>query len=112
MELVSWFTIVGAAGQCAFGARMLLQWLLSEKAGQVINPAMFWWLSLLGAVCMSVYGFLRNDAAIFALSSACLLCVCLQSTSERTAQAFKESYGDPYEMTGITYHNHSTCLCA
>ena len=64
MELVSWFTIVGASGQCAFGARMLLQWLLSEKAGQVINPAMFWWLSLLGAVCMSVYGFLRNDAAI------------------------------------------------
>ena len=64
MELFSWFTIVGAAGQCAFGARMLLQWLLSEKAGQVINPAIFWWLSLLGAVCMSVYGFLRNDAAI------------------------------------------------
>lgn len=64
MELVSWFTLIGAAGQCAFGGRMLLQWLLSEKAGQVINPAMFWWLSLLGAVCMSVYGFLRNDAAI------------------------------------------------
>lgn len=64
MELVSWFTIVGAAGQCAFGARMLLQWLLSEKAGRVCNPALFWWLSLLGSVCMSVYGFLRSDAAI------------------------------------------------
>ncbi len=64
MDLLSWFTIVGAAGQCAFGARMLLQWLLSEKAGRVCNPALFWWLSLFGSVCMSVYGFLRLDAAI------------------------------------------------
>ncbi|MBU3826285.1 MAG: lipid-A-disaccharide synthase N-terminal domain-containing protein [Candidatus Anaerobiospirillum merdipullorum] len=43
---------------------MLVQWILSERARAVVNPALFWWLSLLASLLMSIYGFLRHDLAI------------------------------------------------
>lgn len=64
MAIVSWYTLVGLTAQLAFMARMLVQWLMSERAHRVVNPSLFWWLSLLGALCMSFYGYLREDLAI------------------------------------------------
>ncbi len=64
MEIISWFTAVGALAQILFASRMLLQWILSERARQVVNPALFWWLSLLASLLMSLYGYLRHDLAI------------------------------------------------
>ncbi len=64
MELITWFTAVGAAAQVLFASRMLVQWILSEKARAVVNPALFWWLSLVASLLMSVYGYLRHDLAI------------------------------------------------
>lgn len=64
MEIISWYTIVGLIAQLAFASRMLVQWILSEKAKQIVNPALFWWLSLAGSLMMSFYGFLREDFAI------------------------------------------------
>lgn len=64
MAIITWFTAVGAAAQILFAARMLVQWILSERARAVVNPALFWWLSLLGSLLMSLYGYLRHDLAI------------------------------------------------
>lgn len=64
MEIITWFTAVGAAAQVLFASRMLVQWVLSERARAVVNPALFWWLSLLGSLLMSFYGYLRHDLAI------------------------------------------------
>lgn len=64
MAIISWYTLVGFAAQLAFMARMLVQWLMSERAHRVVNPAIFWWLSLGGALTMSLYGYLRQDLAI------------------------------------------------
>lgn len=62
--MITWFTLVGVGAQLCFGARMLVQWLLSEKAKAIANPALFWWLSLMGAFLMTWYGYLRTDLAI------------------------------------------------
>ena len=55
---------IGFLAQAMFSARFLVQWLLSEKAQRVLTPTSFWTLSLLGAILLFIYGFLRNDFAI------------------------------------------------
>lgn len=62
--IVSWYTLIGLLGQIFFAARMLWQWIASERQHRVVNPVIFWWLSMLGALSMSIYGFLRSDLAI------------------------------------------------
>ena len=64
MAIISWYTLIGLLAQLAFMSRMLVQWIMSERARKVVNPALFWWLSLFGALTMSFYGFLRQDLAI------------------------------------------------
>lgn len=56
--------IVGFLAQLLFSARLLLQWIMSEKAKKVVSPSIFWKLSLLGAYLLFVYGWLRDDFAI------------------------------------------------
>lgn len=56
--------IVGFLAQLLFSARLLLQWIMSEKAKKVVSPSIFWKLSLLGAYLLFIYGWLRNDFAI------------------------------------------------
>lgn len=56
--------VVGFLAQVFFSARILLQWILSERAKKVISPAIFWQLSILGSYLLFVYGWLRDDFAI------------------------------------------------
>ena len=55
---------VGILAQFLFGARMIIQWLQSEKAGKPLSPVIFWQLSLMGAIVFFTYGILRKDFAI------------------------------------------------
>lgn len=56
--------VVGFLAQLFFSARILLQWILSERARRVVSPALFWILSLAGSYLLFVYGWMRNDFAI------------------------------------------------
>ncbi len=56
--------IIGFLAQICFSARILLQWILSERAKKVVSPSIFWKLSLVGAYLLFIYGWLRNDFAI------------------------------------------------
>lgn len=56
--------IIGFLAQICFSARILLQWILSERAKKVVSPSIFWKLSLIGAYLLFIYGWLRNDFAI------------------------------------------------
>lgn len=60
-----WLTLsIGLLAQVFFSARMLVQWVLSERVKQVLSPTSFWVLSLTGAYLLFGYGWLRNDFSI------------------------------------------------
>lgn len=56
--------VVGFLAQLFFSARILLQWILSERAKKVISPTIFWQLSLVGSYLLFLYGWMRDDFAI------------------------------------------------
>ncbi|MDE7374258.1 MAG: lipid-A-disaccharide synthase N-terminal domain-containing protein [Odoribacter sp.] len=56
--------VIGFLAQICFSFRLILQWILSEKAKRVVSPSIFWLLSLCGSYLLFFYGWLRNDFAI------------------------------------------------
>lgn len=63
MENLSIYAI-GFIAQVLFSARLIVQWIKSEKAGNSLSPTIFWQLSILASWLLFVYGLLRNDFAI------------------------------------------------
>ncbi len=57
---------VGILAQLLFSARILVQWISSERAGKVLSPVIFWQLSLVASFLLILYGILRNDIVIIA----------------------------------------------
>lgn len=55
---------IGLLAQCFFSARILLQWIMSERAREVLSPSLFWILSLCGSYLLCLYGWLRDDFSI------------------------------------------------
>lgn len=47
-----------------FSARLISQWVLSERSKKVETPSLFWRLSLIGSILLFIYGYLREDLAI------------------------------------------------
>ena len=60
----SFVYIIGFTAQILFSARLILQWILSEKANKVLTPRLFWQLSLIASFLLFVYGWIRDDFAI------------------------------------------------
>lgn len=56
--------LIGFSAQILFSARLLVQWIQSEKVKKVLTPELFWELSLLASFLLFLYGWLRNDFAI------------------------------------------------
>jgi len=59
-----WIYAIGFVAQLLFAARMIVQWVKSEKAGKSLSPVLFWQLSILGSLIFLLYGILRHDFAI------------------------------------------------
>lgn len=59
-----WYFALGFLAQGLFSARMLIQWVLSERAKKVVSPTIYWQISLLASFLFSIYGWLRGDFAI------------------------------------------------
>lgn len=55
---------IGYTAQLLFSARLLLQWIASEKNKKVITPSSFWVHSLIASTLLFIYGDLRNDFSI------------------------------------------------
>ena len=55
---------IGFLAQALFSARLVIQWLLSEKARKVVSPTCYWQISILASYLLFVYGWLRDDFAI------------------------------------------------
>ena len=56
--------IIGFSGQALFGARMLFQWLHSEKQRRSSVPLIFWWFSIIGGFCLLLYSIHLRDPVI------------------------------------------------
>jgi lipid-A-disaccharide synthase-like uncharacterized protein len=55
---------LGFFAQSLFGARILVQWIQSERQGRVVSPTLFWVFSLCGSFLFLIYGVLRQNAVI------------------------------------------------
>lgn len=69
METSHIWLLIGFAGQAAFSARFLVQWLASERAGCSVVPTAFWYLSILGGLALLSYAIYRLDP-VFILGQA------------------------------------------
>ena len=55
---------LGFLAQSLFGARILVQWIKSEREGRVVSPTLFWIFSLIASFLFLIYGMLRHDIVI------------------------------------------------
>src|SRR5437762_9537250 len=59
--------VLGWLGNLVFFSRFFVQWWATEKHKRVVVPNAFWWLSILGSLCLLAYGLWRRDSVfIFA----------------------------------------------
>ena len=52
---------IGFLAQGLFSVRLILQWLLSEKAKRVVSPTSYWQISILASYLLFIYGWMRDD---------------------------------------------------
>jgi lipid-A-disaccharide synthase-like uncharacterized protein len=64
METPLYVLAIGFVAQAFFSARILVQWILTERARRVLSPAIFWVFSIAGSYLLCLYGWLRQDFAI------------------------------------------------
>src|SRR5688572_30862573 len=66
MEFIQKYGIYGLGffAQSIFGARLIVQLIISEKKGKVVSPTIFWQLSLMASFLFLIYGIIRNDLVI------------------------------------------------
>ncbi len=55
---------IGLTAQLLFSARLILQWISSEKNKKITTPGAFWIHSLIASFLLFIYGYLRHDFAI------------------------------------------------
>ena len=53
--------IIGFVGQALFGARFIIQWIVSEKKGESTIPLAFWYCRIGGAIVLLTYAVHRQD---------------------------------------------------
>ena len=59
-----WIWALGFIAQALFAARLLIQWVLSEKEGRVVSPVIYWQLSVVASYLFIIYGILQDDFVI------------------------------------------------
>ena len=57
----TYWLVIGFIGQIAFGARFVIQWLVSEKKKESTIPFAFGYCSIAGSVILLTYAIHRKD---------------------------------------------------
>ena len=57
----TYWLVIGFIGQIAFGARFVIQWLVSEKKGESTIPLAFWYCSIGAAIVLLSYAIYKQD---------------------------------------------------
>ncbi len=58
---------VGFFGLAVFSSRFIIQWIASEREKKSVIPIAFWYLSIVGSLCLLAYAIERADP-VFILS--------------------------------------------
>ncbi len=53
--------VLGLAAQGMFSARMIVQWIVTERRRRSTIPKVFWHLSLAGSLLLLIYAIHRRD---------------------------------------------------
>jgi lipid-A-disaccharide synthase-like uncharacterized protein len=61
---VYWIYAIGFLSQGLFAARLIIQWLMSEKEGRIVSPAIYWHITLVATYLFIIYGILQHDVVI------------------------------------------------
>ena len=88
-----WF-IVGFTGQMVFGARFILQWIVSEYKKRSHVPVAFWYISILGSVILLTYSIHRRDL-IFILGLSLNTLIYVRNLHLIHKHGTKEPAGNP-----------------
>lgn len=102
----------GFTAQILFTARLLLQWIASEKQKKVLTPSNFWKVSLLASFLLFIYGYLRSDFAIM-LGQALTYAIYIRNMQlqgewkkmEKWLQVF--IYAFPFLLLIYSYNNNT-----
>lgn len=71
MDAINWdlWTSIGMLGQICFAARLLVQWMVSEKHKKSVIPIPFWYCSMGGGLILLTYAVHQKDP-VFILGQA------------------------------------------
>lgn len=64
---IGFWELVGFTGLAFFSSRFIIQWIVSERKKQSVIPLAFWYLSIIGSLCLLAYAIKRADP-VFILS--------------------------------------------
>ncbi|HOE94983.1 MAG TPA: lipid-A-disaccharide synthase N-terminal domain-containing protein [Candidatus Sumerlaeota bacterium] len=70
---ISLLTLFGLIGNLLFSARVLVQWIASERSGRSVVPVSFWWISLVATLIHIVYAYARDDIPMILGSAVTLI---------------------------------------
>ena len=58
---LSWWVLLGYAGQALFTMRFVVQWIATERARKSVFPVAFWFFSIGGGVLLFGYALAKKD---------------------------------------------------
>ena len=58
--IIDAWTVFGMGGNLLYSARVLVQWIASERAKKSIAPRSFWWVSLIACFILIIYSIERS----------------------------------------------------
>ena len=89
----SWLVYgLGFLAQGFFSARMLVQWIMSERAKKIVSPVVYWVCSLAGSILLFIYGWLRDDFSVVVRALIFTLPIVAVAAMLGDAGAFVDSF--------------------
>lgn len=65
-KITSPLVLFGFVAQAVFMGRFVVQWYMSERRGESYIPISFWYWSIVGAVMLLCYSWMRGDPVFVA----------------------------------------------
>ena len=99
--------LIGIIGQLCFAGRFIIQWIYSEKKQRSVIPNSFWYISMVGSVCVLTYAILIHDI-IFTIGAIGSLIIYTRNIGLVKKKYMKSSYSTAFKPIEIMKRIHLT----